>query len=714
MPTASIAYSATNFYNGGWGSYATSRNSYFGYATSSGYLAAVMRFTSPTFTGIPSTLEFSIPMLQGWSGVTSVTCYASITSTDPSTLGTVYAASSPGTDSGRICSETKTFSVSGTKATMTFSLSCSSLASNTTYYLVLSAASSTNAAAFAYGGSSVTGTLTYAYPASVPTLSATTTAMGSSVTIYTNREDSSYTHTLTYSFGSASGTIGTSVGASTTWTPPLTLANQIPNATSGYGTITCKTYSGSTLYGTKSVTFYLTVPSSVVPTISAFTATRVDNRVPSSWGIYVQGVSQATLATTASGAYSSTIKSYSITGGLSGASVTTGVLTTAGTNTWTVTVTDSRGRTATKSVSVDVVAYTAPTISGAAFERCDADGTPNDDGVCLQCKAKISISSCEELNSYTAEVFYKLQSASSWTSAGDYDTSGEAQIYALSLSDDAYDVRLEVTDSIQTVYTGSTLDIGTVLMEYDPDENQLHFSPPLILDGGFGYQNAGAHNCFYRGKYLGDTLTSAQAAAIAAGTFDDLYIGDYWTIDGVNWRIAAFDYYYFCGDTNCNTHHIVVVPDTSLYTAAMNSSNTTSGGYVGAAMYTSGLDAAKTTIKAAFGSDHILSHRVYLVDAVTDGEPSSSSWYDSEVELLSRHMLFGGALFEHTGFTNYTVEKSQLPLFALNHRLIGIRTSYWMRDVAGKGQFATINYSGLAQVNNASGSYGVRPYFCVC
>ena len=132
------------------------------------------------------------------------------------------------------------------------------------------------------------------------------------------------------------------------------------------------------------------------------------------------------------------------------------------------------------------------------------------------------------------------------------------------------------------------------------------------------FNNAGAHNAIYRGKNLGTSVTAAQYAAISAGTFEDLYIGDYWVINGVNWRIAAFDYYLNCGDTSCTKHHVVIVPDTCLYDHVMNDTNITTGGYVGSKMYTEGLEQAKTTIKAAF-SGHVLSHRVYLTNAVTDG-----------------------------------------------------------------------------------------------
>ena len=163
------------------------------------------------------------------------------------------------------------------------------------------------------------------------------------------------------------------------------------------------------------------------------------------------------------------------------------------------------------------------------------------------------------------------------------------------------------------------------------------------------FNNAGAHNAIYRGKSLGSTVTTAQYAAIKAGTFDDLYIGDYWTIGGVNYRIAAFDYYLNSGDTNCTTHHVVIVPDTCLYNAQMHNTtsggyesgstaNTTAGGYVGSDMYTKNLETAKTTIKNAF-SGHVLKHRIYLTNAVANGRASGGAWCDSEVDLRCEQMV---------------------------------------------------------------------------
>lgn len=231
------------------------------------------------------------------------------------------------------------------------------------------------------------------------------------------------------------------------------------------------------------------------------------------------------------------------------------------------------------------------------------------------------------------------------------------------------------------------------------------------------FNNAGAHNAIYRGKNLGTSVTAAQYAAISAGTFEDLYIGDYWVINGVNWRIAAFDYYLNCGDTSCTKHHVVIVPDTCLYNHVMNDTNITTGGYVGSKMYTEGLEQAKTTIKAAF-SGHVLSHRVYLTNAVTDGHPSAGAWCDSEVDLMNEQMVYGGAIFMpiangSTVYTNYRVEKSQLPLFAHEPSRICNRATWWLRDVVTASNFAIVSSDGVASCYGASTSLGVRPAFCI-
>lgn len=232
------------------------------------------------------------------------------------------------------------------------------------------------------------------------------------------------------------------------------------------------------------------------------------------------------------------------------------------------------------------------------------------------------------------------------------------------------------------------------------------------------YNSAGIHNAIYRGKYLGASLTTEQATAISTGAFTDLYIGDYWTIGGVNYRIAAFDYYYNTGDTACTTHHVVIVPDTALYSAQMNTTNVVTGGYTGSAMYTANLETAKTTITAAFGSGHILTHRQFLSNAVSNGFESGCAWFDSTVELMTEQNVYGGALFANktqgTTFAWYhTVDKSQYPLFAMRPDLISNRVTYWLRNVANSTDFASVSAYGHASAYYASNSLGVRPAFSI-
>lgn len=229
--------------------------------------------------------------------------------------------------------------------------------------------------------------------------------------------------------------------------------------------------------------------------------------------------------------------------------------------------------------------------------------------------------------------------------------------------------------------------------------------------------NAGAHNAVYRGKYLGTSVTATQYAVIAAGTFDDLYIGDYWTKDGVNYRLAAFNYFLNSGDTPCTTHHAVIVPDTSLYNAAMNSTNTAAGGYAGSEMYKSNLEQAKVTIKGAFNG-HILNHRIVLTTSVENGIPSGTAWYDSDIDLMCEQMVYGSGIFSPVSNgvdipKNYCVEKSQLPLFQHEPSRIASTSSWWLRNVVSSTNYADVYLNGSSDNSRASTSYGVRPFFCI-
>lgn len=226
---------------------------------------------------------------------------------------------------------------------------------------------------------------------------------------------------------------------------------------------------------------------------------------------------------------------------------------------------------------------------------------------------------------------------------------------------------------------------------------------------------AAAHNCIYRGKNLGTSVTAEQYAAISSGKFTDLYIGDYWVINGVTYRIAAFDYYYNCGDTNFTKHHVVIVPDTSLYKAQMNTSNVTTGGYTGSAMYKSNLAQAKTTIKAAFGSAHVLTKRELLTNAVNGNTPSGWAWFDSDVELMNEVQAYGSVAWGAHDGNGYNVASGdgQFPLFMFDRTKLHNREDYWLRDVASAPAFSYVGSYGNADNDYASYSLGVRPAFCI-
>lgn len=305
-------------------------------------------------------------------------------------------------------------------------------------------------------------------------VSATNVNMGSTTKIAISRASSSFTHTLTYKFGSSTGTIvSKTTSTSVSWTPAMSLANQIPKAVSGSCTITCDTYSGSTKVGSKTCTLTLTVPATVKPTITSLGVTRVDGTVPTDWGIYVQSKSKATLTINgAAGSYGSTISSYSISGGgfsSTESSFTTGFLTTSGTITFTAKVTDSRGRVSdAKTVSISVVAYAAPSFTDYLSQRAISDGTANDDGTYIRSIISYSYSTCENKNTVTRATYYKKSSASTWINANKSFSSGTAFVFgggAIS-TESSYDVKYTITDAFTTVTIYDTVSTAAVLMDF--------------------------------------------------------------------------------------------------------------------------------------------------------------------------------------------------------------------------------------------------------
>ena len=239
--------------------------------------------------------------------------------------------------------------------------------------------------------------------------------------------------------------------------------------------------------------------------------------------------------------------------------------------------------------------------------------------------------------------------------------------------------------------------------------------------------NAGAHNAIYRGKDITDLFYDGTLTKqIAAGTFDDIFVGDYiiGKSSGRKYLVADLNYRLHCGDTECTKPHMLMIPERTMGNAQMNANNDTTGAYTGSAMYTANLEAYKTIIRNDFGTGHILSHRNLFANAVTNGYESAGTWYDSDIDLMNECMVYGSNIFHNVmGGTavpyNYTIDKSQLSLFRHRPDLIpardsgGGRTWYWLRDVVSAACFAHVLNNGDANYSHASSSLGVRPAFLI-
>lgn len=292
------------------------------------------------------------------------------------------------------------------------------------------------------------------------------------------------------------------------------------------------------------------------------------------------------------------------------------------------------------------------------------------------------------------------------------DALAKALIGLLSSKDFIGGVNLSELTQINELVSGNKLLVGTT------DGNKAIAAEDALFAMLDGFAPVELRRVLFRGKNLGTALTAVQKAAIKDGSFKGMFLGDYWSIGGRIWRIVDMDYWYNCGDTAFTSHHLVIMPDEALYNAQMNTTNVTTGGYVGSAMYKSNLANAKTIVNAAFQGS-VLTHREYLCNAVANGRPSGGAWFDSSIELPNEPMMYGHPHFSPTSDGStvpsiYTISKTQLALFMVCPRFI-VNRSYnqWLRDVVSSAHFAIVNYDGITSFYAASGSIGVRPVFPV-
>ena len=386
----------------------------------------------------------------------------------------------------------------------------------------------------------ITATIVQQYAKSSARVTSSVEAGSASTVTFINPYLSNVYHVVDWRFGTKVKSTTTAVGASSTsYTIPLSWLTVIPSATSGTATVSVTTYaSGGLELGTDTYSFTITAPSSAVPTLS-LAAARINNSVPSSWGIYVQGQSGVTITATAAGYQGSTISSYTISGGATGTQssnvFTISTIYSSGTITYTVKVTDSRGRTATASTSISVVAYSAPAFSATDAFRCIANGTASDTGTYISAKATGTFSSVSSKNSMTLKVQYALSTSGAYSTAVTL-TNGTASIIGNGSIDINYSFKVKFTLSDQFNTIEKVLNVGTAAftvffrqggngvaigkvseranaVEINPDWDIYHGSTKLngtvpISRGGTGATSAsGARSNLGAVNKAGDTMT---------------------------------------------------------------------------------------------------------------------------------------------------------------------------------------------------------------
>lgn len=393
-----------------------------------------------------------------------------------------------------------------------------------------------------YGSASLT--LPSIARASQPTVSGTT-ALGSTMTINTNRALSSFTHTLKWSWAGKSGTIATGVATSTTWTPDIaTFAPYLTNATSATCTITCDTYSGSTLIGSKSTTINLAIPASVTPRITGIaiedTAGYFDT-----YGAYVRGKSSLNVSITAETAYGAGITTYAA--GFSSNAMTSqatngvdvGIPYETSVNKVSVAVTDTRGRRSTASQAIKVEEYNYPTLIGTRAYRYDTTtNTENDESTTIRVHCE---GSCTDIggsgkNTCTVTIRWRQQGASQWTNANiadrgtsfsfDYDLTDKSETSIFEISVVVIDQIGSQIENITTISTASpTMDFKSdgkgIGMFCTSEKPGLQLRGDLILDALKSGENVENYTAFLGANYVGDLISLIEIAI--GGTYVNLF-----------------------------------------------------------------------------------------------------------------------------------------------------------------------------------------------
>lgn len=317
-------------------------------------------------------------------------------------------------------------------------------------------------------------------------ISASSVNMGSAITVYSNRKSTSFTHYLYYSIGNGWQRITTGIGDSYSWTVPLSLASSIPSATSRSVSLLLETYSGSTFIGSTSTSFTANVPSSIVPSVSGISV--VDNNgYVSEFGGYVQSKSVPKITVNASASYSS-ISQYKVS--FQGNSyistsnvITLGAISQPGSLNITVTVTDARGRTASKTVSITGLAYTAPSLSISAI-RCNSDGIANDEGAYMKVSCMAEIAPIDNKNSKAVTLKYKKKTITDWTTQKTWAVYSVNENIVISAEiDSSYDIQLIAADYFTSANHNALLGTVKVIMDFNTSGKGMAIGKVSEKDG---------------------------------------------------------------------------------------------------------------------------------------------------------------------------------------------------------------------------------------
>jgi len=322
--------------------------------------------------------------------------------------------------------------------------------------------------------------------------------LNNSQTISISRASSSFTHTITYKCGSYSGTIANKTSStSVSWTPPLTLANANTTGTSVSATITLTTYNGSSSLGSVSKNITYNIPSSVKPSINSVTVGSNPAEHLSTYGGYIRNRTKATFSISASTSYGSAIASYKVVvnGGTyssSSSSITSNNLTSAGSLTATITVTDKRGRTDSTTRTLTVLDYAPPVIDLAKLERCDQDGTLNSRGSYCKLSYKITTTALNNNNSKNYSYKIKLITDAEYTTVALPNTDYVEEnfvVFPASISN-SYNIIVSAVDDFATTTKFLTLSAGSAIMNWLANKLGMAIGKVAELSGFFeiGYK----------------------------------------------------------------------------------------------------------------------------------------------------------------------------------------------------------------------------------